>query len=47
MTLYAGAEPEYFLVKKTAAGGIQVADELDDADLPATTPRDSPGATSF
>jgi glutamine synthetase len=34
MTLYAGAEPEYFLVKKTAAGGIQVADELDDADLP-------------
>jgi len=34
MTLHAGAEPEYFLVKKTAAGGIQVADELDDADLP-------------
>jgi len=34
MSFYAGAEPEYFLVKKSAAGGIQVADELDDADLP-------------
>jgi glutamine synthetase len=34
MSYYAGAEPEYFLVKKTAAGGIQVADELDDAGLP-------------
>jgi glutamine synthetase len=34
MSYHAGAEPEYFLVRKTAAGGIQVADELDDADLP-------------
>jgi glutamine synthetase len=34
MSLYAGAEPEYFLVKKDASGGIQVADELDDAGLP-------------
>jgi glutamine synthetase len=34
MVLHAGAEPEYFLVRKTAAGGIKVADELDDADLP-------------
>jgi len=34
MSFYAGAEPEYFLVKKGAGGGIQVADELDDAGLP-------------
>jgi glutamine synthetase len=34
MSLNAGAEPEYFLVRKTAAGGITVADELDDAGLP-------------
>jgi glutamine synthetase len=34
MSLHVGAEPEYFLVKKTAAGAITVADELDDADLP-------------
>lgn len=34
MTMHAGAEPEYFLVKKTEHGGIQVADELDDAALP-------------
>ncbi len=34
MTMHAGAEPEYFLVKKTSHGGIQVADELDDAALP-------------
>ncbi len=34
MSLHAGAEPEYFLVKKTSDGGIRVADELDDADLP-------------
>ena len=34
MSLKAGAEPEYFLVKKSAGGGIEVADELDDAGLP-------------
>ena len=34
MSLNAGAEPEYFLVRKTAADGITVADELDDAGLP-------------
>ena len=34
MSLYAGAEPEYFLVKKDPSGGLQVADELDDAGLP-------------
>jgi glutamine synthetase len=34
MSFHAGAEPEYFLVRKSAAGGIQVADELDDAELP-------------
>jgi glutamine synthetase len=34
MSYHAGAEPEYFLVKKTAHGGIRVADELDDTDLP-------------
>jgi glutamine synthetase len=34
MSYQAGAEPEYFLVKKTADGGIRVADELDDAGLP-------------
>jgi glutamine synthetase len=34
MSLNAGAEPEYFLVRKTEAGGIRVADELDDGGLP-------------
>jgi glutamine synthetase len=34
MTLHAGAEPEYFLVKKDSGGGLQVADELDDTGLP-------------
>jgi glutamine synthetase len=34
MSLQVGAEPEYFLVRKTSAGGITVADELDDAGLP-------------
>ena len=34
MSLHAGAEPEYFLVKKGAGGGLEVADELDDAGLP-------------
>jgi glutamine synthetase len=34
MSLHVGAEPEYFLVRKTSAGGITVADELDDAGLP-------------
>ena len=34
MSLHAGAEPEYFLVKKDEHGRLQVADELDDAGLP-------------
>jgi glutamine synthetase len=34
MSLYAGAEPEYFLVKRDPRGGLEVADELDDAGLP-------------
>ena len=34
MSFHAGAEPEYFLVRKNAAGGIEVADELDDSGLP-------------
>jgi glutamine synthetase len=34
MSLYAGAEPEYFLVKKDSHGRLEVADELDDAGLP-------------
>lgn len=34
MSLQAGAEPEYFLVRKDADGTLRVADELDDAGLP-------------
>jgi glutamine synthetase len=34
MSMYVGAEPEYFLVRKATNGGITVADELDDAGLP-------------
>ena len=34
MSLQAGAEPEYFLVRKGSGGGLEVADELDDAGLP-------------
>jgi glutamine synthetase len=34
MTLQVGAEPEYFLVRRSADGGIEVADALDDAALP-------------
>jgi len=34
LRLYAGAEPEYFLVRRTAGGGLVVDDELDDAASP-------------
>jgi len=34
MTMMAGLEAEYFLVRRTADGGIAVADELDTADSP-------------
>ncbi|MCW7945881.1 glutamate--ammonia ligase [Streptomyces hygroscopicus] len=34
LELKAGAEPEYFLVRRTDDGGIRVADELDDAASP-------------
>ena len=40
LSLYVGAEVEYFLVSRDAAGGLQVADSLDSAKRPCYDARD-------